>query len=135
MRLAVPVALVLALAGPAFAAPDPGVAQANAGLKARDPSTCVESWREAKASGSTQSRKAYLADCEKGKGAVQASTSFPAPPASDLRTHTPSAPVAGDPPGPMPAGATAFCGDGSYSTATDHAQACVGHKGVQQFFR
>jgi hypothetical protein len=122
---------VLTLATPSFArqAPVPGPAS-------RDPGTCEEAWREAKASGATETEKVYVERCKQGGGALAAQTSFTNPSSKQLSAAVPMAPTAtSHAPGPMPDGATALCKDGTYSMAQTHAQACKDAGGVEQFFK
>ena len=130
MRLLVPAALISAVllqSGPAKAAQGPA---------SRDPSTCLEAWQAARASGSTQSQKSYVRACESGRSNVAAQTSFPNAAPRDLVAPAPMPPTAsGQVPGQPPQGAIALCMDGSYSTVPTHTGACDGHGGVTQFFK
>ena len=102
----------------------------------RDPSTCLEAWQAARASGSTQSRKSYVRACESGRSNVAAQTSFPNAAPHDLVAPAPMPPTAsGQVPGQPPPNAIAICMDGSYSTVPTHTGACDGHGGVTQFFK
>jgi hypothetical protein len=81
-----------------------------------------------------QTQKAYLAACaEHEHGAVQ--HHIPIPARFRPESARPCRPDRRRSARPYAGRATAFCGDGSYSAATSHAQACVGHKRGQQFFR
>jgi hypothetical protein len=106
---------------------------------AKDMKSCNADWKTAKAAKTTQTHKAFMAACLQGPATAPAPAAAMAPTAKpSLFSH--SKPAAGPATptvaaGAKPAGATAECKDGTWSTSKTHSGSCSHHGGVAHFLQ
>jgi hypothetical protein len=115
-------------------------------VHAKDMKSCTADWKTAKAAHTTQKHKDFMSACLAGSAAaapVPVATpalaaksslfSHRAAPATSAPTSTQTSSVAAK--GPMPAGATAQCKDGTWSMSKTHSGSCSHHGGVAKFLK
>ena len=95
---------------------------------------CAASWKAMSAADKAKTTyKDYSSSCLKSGSSPAAASAAASSTAAMTTTTKPNAMAAAPAVGPVPAGATGQCKDGTYTMSKTHSGACSHHKGVAKW--